>query len=119
MKLNSFFFLQVFHHLPQLLLSNSMFKTEEFYVRRMHQLLTDFIVFMPLKVKELRNRADDAARNSMMHEAEGIQYNVPLQGQHFEYLLKSIAGAWVSSESLSCTFSQLTSIQACTRPLPT
>lgn len=31
-------------------------------MRRLHSLITDFIVFMPLKVKELRSRAEDAAR---------------------------------------------------------
>lgn len=31
-------------------------------MRRLHSLVTDFIVFMPLKVKELRIRAEDAAR---------------------------------------------------------
>ncbi len=47
---------------------------------------------MPLKIKELRNRADDAARNKMMHEQEGIQYNIPPAGQHFQQLLLTVAG---------------------------
>jgi hypothetical protein len=44
-----------------------------------------------LKVKELRNRADEGARNKMIHENEGIVYTVPLSGQHLEHLLNSIA----------------------------
>lgn len=53
--------------------------------------MTDFLVQMPLKVKELRNRADESARNQIMHQQEGIQYNIPLSGQHFEHLLTSIS----------------------------
>ena len=62
----------VFHWILQTLINSRMLKTEEFYVRRIHQLLTDLIVLMPLKVKELRNRADEAARNKLMHEQEGV-----------------------------------------------
>jgi len=67
------------------------FVKEEFYIRRVHQILTDFVVSMPLKVKELRNRSDDAARNHLAHEQEGVHYAVPLAGQHFEHLLRSLA----------------------------
>ncbi|XP_032435561.1 nuclear pore complex protein Nup205 [Xiphophorus hellerii] len=35
---------------------------EEFYVRRLHSLITDFLALMPMKVKQLRNRADEDAR---------------------------------------------------------
>ncbi len=89
---------RVFHHLPPFVLANRALRTEEFYLRRLHQMLTDFVVLMPLKVKELRNRADDAARNNMMHEHEGIQYTVPLAGQHFEHLLRSIAALYESDD---------------------
>ena len=41
----------VLKHLPEFILSAESFKSEEFYVRRIHQLLTDFIVLMPLKVR--------------------------------------------------------------------
>jgi len=82
---------RVFHVLPDLIFSSPAFAREEFYQRRLHALTTDFINLMPLKIKELRNRADDAARNKMMHEQEGIQYSVPLVGQHFQQLLVSIA----------------------------
>ncbi len=81
----------VFHWLLQSFLHAKSLKTEEFYVRRLHQLLTDLIVLMPLKVKELRNRADDSARNKMMHEQEGVSFTVPLSGQHFENLLTALA----------------------------
>ena len=51
-----------------------------------------------LKVKELRNRADDAARNIMMHEQEGIAYAAPLAGQHFENLLAAIAALYSNDD---------------------
>lgn len=82
---------RLFHLLPEVILPNPLMLKEEFYHRRMHQLITDFIVLMPLKVKELRNRADDAARNCLMHEQEGIHYNIPKAGQHFENILQTIA----------------------------
>jgi hypothetical protein len=47
--------------------------------------------FPILKVKELRNRADEGARNKLMHENEGVMYAVPLAGQHLEHLLNTIA----------------------------
>ena len=81
----------VFHWLSKSILLSPSIAREEFYLRRFHALLTDVLVQMPLKVKELRNRADDAARNKLMHEQEGIQFNVPLQGQHFEQLMCSVA----------------------------
>ena len=91
---------RVFHWLPQLLLSSPAVRREEFYLRRLHAVLTDFLALMPLKVKELRNRADDAARNQLMHEQEGIQYSVPLQGQHFSQLLASLASLYRSRTHL-------------------
>ncbi len=81
---------RIFHHLPSCILASDSLGTEEYYLRRLHQLLTDFLVLMPMKVKELRNRADDAARNELMHEQEGIHYIVPVSGQHFDFLLRSI-----------------------------
>uniref|UniRef100_A0A8C5FCT7 Nucleoporin 205 n=1 Tax=Gadus morhua TaxID=8049 RepID=A0A8C5FCT7_GADMO len=38
------------------------FSQEEFYIRRLHTLITDFLALMPIKVKQLRNRADEDAR---------------------------------------------------------
>lgn len=40
---------------------------QEFYLRRLHNLLTDFIIQMPLKQKELRNKAEDAAKTYNQH----------------------------------------------------
>ncbi|XP_051886493.1 nuclear pore complex protein Nup205 [Pristis pectinata] len=35
---------------------------DEFYIRRIHNLVADFLTLMPMKVKQLRNRADEDAR---------------------------------------------------------
>ena len=70
-------------------------------------MLFSFSVLMPLKVKELRNRADDAARNNMMHENEGIAYQVPPAGQHFQHLLLTIAKLYAVDDlglGLNCEF---------------
>ena len=47
----------VFHWLSKSILLSPSIAKEEFYLRRFHALLTDVLVQMPLKVKELRNRA--------------------------------------------------------------
>ena len=49
-------------------------------------------------MKELRNRADDAARNILMHEQEGIAYAAPLAGQHFEHLLGAVAALYANDD---------------------
>lgn len=54
---------------------------------------------MPLKVKELRNRADDSARNNLMHEQEGIRFTAPLSGQHFEHLLTTISSLYEKNKN--------------------
>ena len=87
---------KVFHFIPNLLLTGNSFSKEEFYQRRLHMIITDFVSLMPLKIKELRNRADDAARNAVMHEQEGVQYNVPVAGQHFGQLLVTIAQLYIN-----------------------
>lgn len=43
------------------------FLFQEFYIKRLHCLLTDFIVLMPLKLKDLRNRADETARTIQVY----------------------------------------------------
>ena len=52
-------------------------------------------------MKELRNRADEGARNRLIHENEGIVYTVPLAGQHLEHLLDSIATLYANDDLVS------------------
>ena len=49
---------RVFHSLPGLILSAAAFAKEEFYQRRLHTIITDFLTLMPLKIKKLLNCAD-------------------------------------------------------------
>ncbi|KAK6985388.1 nuclear pore complex protein Nup205 [Biomphalaria glabrata] len=55
------------------LVSCSNFHSEEFYLRRLHGLISDFIYQMPLKTKELRNRGDEISRIILAHQAEGLE----------------------------------------------
>ncbi|XP_069561419.1 nuclear pore complex protein Nup205 [Brachyistius frenatus] len=52
----------VFLFMKEGMLGCESFAQEEFYIRRLHSLITDFIALMPMKVKQLRNRADEDAR---------------------------------------------------------
>ncbi|XP_076125635.1 nuclear pore complex protein Nup205 [Alosa pseudoharengus] len=52
----------VFLFLTEGILGCEGFTQEEFYTRRLHALITDFLALMPMKVKQLRNRADEDAR---------------------------------------------------------
>ncbi|XP_075229968.1 nuclear pore complex protein Nup205 isoform X2 [Lycorma delicatula] len=81
---------KVFNFLNSNFLLNENIYKEEFYLRRMHCLLTDFIALMPLKVKELRNRADEAAKTVQVYVQEGLDppANLP---HHFEHLLLTLA----------------------------
>ncbi|XP_055955132.1 nuclear pore complex protein Nup205 [Patella vulgata] len=76
---------QVFNFINNSVLLTREFFQEEFYIRRIHGLITDFIYHMPLKVKELRNRGDETARIVMAHQNEGLQ--TPEHRRDFEELL--------------------------------
>uniref|UniRef100_A0A665UEY1 Nucleoporin 205 n=1 Tax=Echeneis naucrates TaxID=173247 RepID=A0A665UEY1_ECHNA len=52
----------VFLFMKDGILGCETFGHEEFYIRRLHSLITDFLALMPMKVKQLRNRADEDAR---------------------------------------------------------
>ncbi|KAK7106896.1 nuclear pore complex protein Nup205-like [Littorina saxatilis] len=78
----------LFEFLVNSVISAHDFHNEEFYVRRMHGLVTDFILQMPLKVKELRNRGDETARIILAHQIEG--YEPPPQRKDFQYMLELI-----------------------------
>ncbi|XP_029472832.1 nuclear pore complex protein Nup205 isoform X2 [Rhinatrema bivittatum] len=52
----------VFLFLMDSVVVSANFYLEEFYIRRIHNLLTDFLALMPMKVKQLKNRAEEDAR---------------------------------------------------------
>ncbi|XP_071834158.1 nuclear pore complex protein Nup205-like isoform X2 [Apostichopus japonicus] len=77
----------LFRFINNCIFQNKHFFQVEFYVRQFHSLFTDFITQMPLKLKDLRNRGDEAGRIILAHEREGLEppENLP---RYFEDLLK-------------------------------
>ena len=71
-------------------------------------MLTDFLVSMPLKVKELRNRGDETARIIVAHQQEGLE---PPTGprRDFEHLLLLVSGqeSFESGQQGSCSLNSL------------
>nr|CAD7264264.1 unnamed protein product [Timema shepardi] len=65
------------------------YTTEQFYLQRLHTLITDFLVLMPTKVKELRNRGDETARTVQVYAHEGLEPPASLT-HHFEHLLLTV-----------------------------
>ncbi|KAM4619053.1 nuclear pore complex protein Nup205 [Polymixia lowei] len=63
----------VFLFMKEGMLGCEGFTQEEFYIRRLHSLITDFLALMPMKVKQLRNRADEDARLVHMSQQMGSE----------------------------------------------
>ncbi|XP_018324440.1 nuclear pore complex protein Nup205 [Agrilus planipennis] len=82
--------LKVFEFLNYIFLENDLLYEEEFLLKRMHNLITDFIVLMYSKVKEMRIKADETARTVQVYFNEGLEAPVNLP-RHFEHLLLSIS----------------------------
>ncbi|XP_002740701.1 nuclear pore complex protein Nup205 [Saccoglossus kowalevskii] len=84
----------VFQFMKNSIIASKTFHNEEFYVRCLHALVTDFIIQMPLKVKELRNRGDEAARIVLTHTMEGLESpaNLRRDFEHFMLLLGELYG---------------------------
>nr|CAD7599337.1 unnamed protein product [Timema genevievae] len=61
----------------------------QFYLQRLHTLITDFLVLMPNKVKELRTRGDETARTVQVYAHEGLEPPASLT-HHFEHLLLTV-----------------------------
>ncbi|RUS70914.1 hypothetical protein EGW08_021327, partial [Elysia chlorotica] len=73
---------KLFSFLSLSVVSCSNFHSEEFFLRRLHGLITDFIHQMPLKTKELRNRGDEMSRLILAHQAEGLEPPAHRGDQH-------------------------------------
>ncbi|XP_033629784.1 nuclear pore complex protein Nup205-like [Asterias rubens] len=82
----------VFRFLKDAVVSSKNFNQSEFCARRLHNLLTDLIVQMPLKVKEMRNRGDDVGRLLIAHEREGVELtsSPPMYFKDFMKLLGTL-----------------------------
>ena len=81
---------KAFHFAAEVLFKSEHLLYEEFYIRYFHTLISDFILLMPLKVKELRSRADESMRLIQAYQQEGIEPPVNLDN-HFKYLMLMVA----------------------------
>lgn len=79
-----------FHFMAEVLFKSKTICNEEFYFRYFHSLISDFILLMPLKVKELRSRADGPMRLIQAYQQGGIEPPMNLDN-HFEYLMLTVA----------------------------
>ncbi|XP_030322629.1 nuclear pore complex protein Nup205 isoform X3 [Calypte anna] len=80
----------VFLFLTESVVGSENFYQEEFYIRRIHNLVTDFLALMPMKVKQLRNRADEDAR--MIHMSIQMGNDPPISlRRDLEHLMLLIA----------------------------
>lgn len=86
---------KAFHFAAEVLFRSKHLHCEEFYVRYFHTLISDFILLMPLKVKELRSRADESVRLIQAYQQEGIEPPVNLDN-HFKYLMLMVAELYKS-----------------------
>uniref|UniRef100_A0A2K6E703 Nucleoporin 205 n=1 Tax=Macaca nemestrina TaxID=9545 RepID=A0A2K6E703_MACNE len=76
----------VFLFLTESVVVSEYFYQEEFYIRRVHNLITDFLALMPMKVKQLRNRADEDARMIHMSMQMGNEPPISLR-RDLEHLM--------------------------------
>ncbi|KAK3769775.1 hypothetical protein RRG08_046880 [Elysia crispata] len=76
---------KLFSFLSLSVVSCSNFHSEEFFLRRLHGLITDFIHQFPLKTKELKNRGDEMSRLILAHQAEGLE-PPPHRGDQHDFL---------------------------------
>jgi len=81
---------KVFDHFTNLVVNCKYLASEEFFIRRIHVMLSDFVGLMPLKVKELRDKGDEMGRVIGAYLTEGLQPPDNLC-RHFESLLNLIA----------------------------
>ncbi|XP_037929221.1 nuclear pore complex protein Nup205-like [Teleopsis dalmanni] len=79
----------VFEFMYYQILEVGILYKNEFFYRRMHRILTDFIEYMHSKVSELRGRADDTARTVISFMKEGIEPPQNLDN-NFEMLMRCI-----------------------------
>uniref|UniRef100_A0A8C0GJA3 Nucleoporin 205 n=1 Tax=Chelonoidis abingdonii TaxID=106734 RepID=A0A8C0GJA3_CHEAB len=80
----------VFLFLTESVVGSENFYQEEFYIRKIHNLVTDFLALMPMKVKQLRNRADEDARMIHMSMQMGNEPPISLR-RDLEHLMLLVA----------------------------
>uniref|UniRef100_A0A8C3ASK9 Nucleoporin 205 n=1 Tax=Cyclopterus lumpus TaxID=8103 RepID=A0A8C3ASK9_CYCLU len=87
----------VFLFMKQGILGCESFCQEEFYIRRLHSLITDFLALMPMKVKQLRNRADEDAR--LVHMSLQMDSELPSSLRKDLDHLMTLIGEFYSKDS--------------------
>lgn len=85
--------LKVFEFLNRTFFENPLIYQEEFFTRRLHQLLTDFIILMPSKIAEMRRKGEEASRMTQMYAQQGLEAPTDLS-HDFENLLLAIANLY-------------------------
>nr|ACI88735.1 RE24713p [Drosophila melanogaster] len=81
---------QVFVFFHSLLLEKDLVYSTQFFYRRVHLLITDFIDFMNSKVSELRGRADESSHTIISFLNEGLE-PPPNLDSNFELLMLCVA----------------------------
>nr|XP_022904790.1 nuclear pore complex protein Nup205 [Onthophagus taurus] len=81
---------KVFRYITNVIFTNDLIYTEDVLYKRYHNLISDFIVYMYTKVKELRIKADEIARTMQVYANEGLEPPVNLP-RHFEDFLFFVA----------------------------
>uniref|UniRef100_H2Z552 Nuclear pore complex protein Nup205 n=1 Tax=Ciona savignyi TaxID=51511 RepID=H2Z552_CIOSA len=84
---------RVFHFIKENIVGCPGFHSEEFYLRRIHGIITDLIVNMTLKVKEMRNHGDEVARILMLHMSQNEEPPASLR-KDFQQLLELITALY-------------------------
>uniref|UniRef100_A0A3P8UYZ2 Nucleoporin 205 n=1 Tax=Cynoglossus semilaevis TaxID=244447 RepID=A0A3P8UYZ2_CYNSE len=87
----------VFLFIKEGMLGCESFAHEEFYIRRLHSLITDFLALMPMKVKQLRNRADEDAR--LVHMSLQMDSELPSSLRKDLEHLMNLIGEFYSKDS--------------------
>ncbi|XP_030766141.1 nuclear pore complex protein Nup205 [Sitophilus oryzae] len=82
--------MNVFTFLHNIFLDNQTLYKEQFLYKRLHYLITDFIVYMYPKVKDLRMKANEVSRTLQFYTREGLEAPANLP-RYFDYLLLCIA----------------------------
>lgn len=85
--------LKVFEFLNRTFFENSLVYQEEFFTRRLHQILTDFIILMPSKIAELKKKGEESSRTTQMYLQQGLEAPADLS-HDFEHLLLAVANLY-------------------------
>uniref|UniRef100_A0A1B0CE99 Nuclear pore complex protein n=1 Tax=Lutzomyia longipalpis TaxID=7200 RepID=A0A1B0CE99_LUTLO len=92
---------KVFEFLYHVVLENELCFRMEFFIRRLHILVTDFVELMHSKVTELRASADDTARTVQGYQDNGIEPPTQIS-RDFETLLLIVGKLYADDQLGLC-----------------